>query len=913
MRFILFILAFFTLTANAQFLPCYETTNCNFEYLQCAVYEVQDCDGNTIETATYGFDTNGLTNVQSSDFISWSGVITDEITVTPIDGYDCLQVCQTLFVFCDVAPLVQEMCQPLILDEDGDGIPDDEEIADGTDPTDPCDNRYDGAELCAVIAAGNTLLAGLDCDGGGVLNSWECDNGLDPTDGEDDDADGDGTLADTDDDDSDPCVTPTIILPTNDCDGDGTTADTDTDDNDPCIDPDLVACNALVAALDCDGGGVTDCEENTAGTDPTDPSDDVTCDNYMALGIDLCAYIAANPTYAIATADCDLGGVDNVTECTNGTDPTDIFDDVPEPAMDITKSTSYGVIDVDSDAGWMFETPFDYYVEVCNTGNEDLTNVTVTDAIPTTLDLNNVTTTGADNTAGSNVEVVFASLAVGDCETVTINVQPNIDHNGIQIDITNVANGVSDQTPQETATTILPAAPCNACVAVYYADNHTETTDNSNQNNWGNQGLTIIGDEIIRLAPSHPSHRFIYPNPSISWDNVVATVCGQRCELDVTLAPTGTNVAAGVVLMDNLVAELAGLIGATIPRGYSSYPVNGPFDLKYYLFQANCDCEGELSIEMTSETGNTNAKITFAKETFKACEEPEYSITDAELVCIEPTCTDFTTATDLCAYVTANPKSTLALADCDNGGIDNITECENGGDPNDPNDDNACVGTSPCDCGVDTGCTESLIVTGSSISMNLGVYPEAGLLPFQASIALGSVVGNSNCSGTESLIIDWGDGNTEPWSSSSVSHTYNSAGVYYITITGTDNCGKPISLIWGQVEIDATGNIASVDTGEMNLGLEGRASNVSVNTSNCPIFNLDFNPILFSASDGEYRVSVDGGITFSAYADAGNTITMPFNYGDNNVVVEFISDDFANDTGETYSIRFEGVYSVICQ
>ncbi|MBK9995063.1 MAG: hypothetical protein IPP01_14055 [Saprospiraceae bacterium] len=39
------------------------------------------------------------------------------------------------------------------------------------------------------------------------------------------------------------------------------------------------------------------------------------------------------------------------------------------------------------------------------------------------------------------------------------------------------------------------------------------------------------------------------------------------------------------------------------------------------------------------------------------------------------------------AYVTANPTSPLALADCDNGGISNIIECQNGGDPLNPSDD----------------------------------------------------------------------------------------------------------------------------------------------------------------------------------------------------------------------------------
>ncbi|MBK7226319.1 MAG: hypothetical protein IPH96_13280 [Saprospiraceae bacterium] len=52
----------------------------------------------------------------------------------------------------------------------------------------------------------------------------------------------------------------------------------------------------------------------------------------------------------------------------------------------------------------------------------------------------------------------------------------------------------------------------------------------------------------------------------------------------------------------------------------------------------------------------------------------------------DPCSTTYTSA-QICAYVTANPTSPLALADCDNGGISNIIECQNGGDPLNPSDD----------------------------------------------------------------------------------------------------------------------------------------------------------------------------------------------------------------------------------
>ncbi|MBK7468385.1 MAG: hypothetical protein IPJ43_17175 [Saprospiraceae bacterium] len=53
----------------------------------------------------------------------------------------------------------------------------------------------------------------------------------------------------------------------------------------------------------------------------------------------------------------------------------------------------------------------------------------------------------------------------------------------------------------------------------------------------------------------------------------------------------------------------------------------------------------------------------------------------------DPCSNTYTSSAQICTYVTANPTSPLALADCDNGGISNIIECQNGGDPLSPSDD----------------------------------------------------------------------------------------------------------------------------------------------------------------------------------------------------------------------------------
>ncbi len=79
---------------------------------------------------------------------------------------------------------------------------------------------------------------------------------------------------------------------------------------------------------------------------------------------------------------------------------------------------------------------------------------------------------------------------------------------------------------------------------------------------------------------------------------------------------------------------------------------------------------------------------------------------------LDPCSNTYTTAAAMCAYVTANPTSPLALADCDNGGISNIIECENGGDPLNPADDCAVAKTDTTDiCAILTSNPSSPLAT----------------------------------------------------------------------------------------------------------------------------------------------------------------------------------------------------------
>ena len=91
----------------------------------------------------------------------------------------------------------------------------------------------------------------------------------------------------------------------------------------------LIAANptSVLATADCDGGGVDNATECANGDDPANPGDDYDCASITAAAVDICGYIAANPTAAIASLDCDGGGVNNAVECANGDDPTNPTDD----------------------------------------------------------------------------------------------------------------------------------------------------------------------------------------------------------------------------------------------------------------------------------------------------------------------------------------------------------------------------------------------------------------------------------------------------------------------------------------------------------------------------------------------------------------------------------------------------------
>ncbi|WP_241321806.1 tandem-95 repeat protein, partial [Belliella aquatica] len=132
------------------------------------------------------------------------------------------------------------------LDTDGDGIPDFQEILDGTDLNDPC--SYDAQNQ--VLANVSSAWLALDCDNDGLTNQQEITIGTDPLNA---DSDGDGVP-------------------------DGQEVEDGTDPLDLCdYDPqsqDLDDVTAAWLALDCDNDGLTNGQEITIGTDPLNTDSD---------------------------------------------------------------------------------------------------------------------------------------------------------------------------------------------------------------------------------------------------------------------------------------------------------------------------------------------------------------------------------------------------------------------------------------------------------------------------------------------------------------------------------------------------------------------------------------------------------------------------------------------------------------
>ena len=277
-------------------------------------------------------------------------------------------------------------------DTDGDGVPDEQEVIDGTNPNDACDFILASVSMTPSIDWTNS-----DCDNDGIINGEEITEGPD--------TDGDGK--------------PNVIDP--DDDGDGIpTADEDNNkdgnwDNDDCNGngiPDYL--DTLVCEeTDTDGDGVSNARELIDGTNPEDGCDFVLASVNMTPSIDW------------TNSDCDNDGIINGEEITEGPD-TD-GDGKPN------------VIDPDDDGDGIPTADEDNNKDG-NWDNDDCNG----NGIPDYLDTLVCEETDTDGDGVSNArELIDGTNPEDGCDFVlaSVNMTPSIDWTNGDCDNDGVTNG----------------------------------------------------------------------------------------------------------------------------------------------------------------------------------------------------------------------------------------------------------------------------------------------------------------------------------------------------------------------------------------------------------------------------------------------------------------------------------------
>ncbi|MGE6763151.1 adventurous gliding motility protein AgmC [Corallococcus interemptor] len=272
------------------------------------------------------------------------------------------------------------------VDTDGDGLTDDEEIARGTDPTNP-DTDGDGIPDGIEVKVGGTDPLDDDSDDDGILDGNEDinhDGKVDPTETDPNkaDTDGDGLtdgvelgLSEPQGDDTDPSKfvadkdpsTKTNPLD-DDSDDDGLTDGNEDANHDGKVDPTETDPNKL----DTDGDGLTDglelglTQPQGTDTDPkqfvpdqdpdtkTNPLNPDTDGGGVFDGIEdrnhngKVDVLEPDPNNPADDNDADGDGIDNATEEAHGTDPFDSDSDddgVPDGIDGLTDTDGDGVID----------------------------------------------------------------------------------------------------------------------------------------------------------------------------------------------------------------------------------------------------------------------------------------------------------------------------------------------------------------------------------------------------------------------------------------------------------------------------------------------------------------------------------------------------------------------------------------
>ncbi len=325
--------------------------------------------------------------------------------------------------------------------------------------------------------------------------------------------------------------------------------------------------------------------------------------------------------------------------------------EIPNPVLSFTKSSSYGLITPESEAGWKLGEQFSFYLDACNDGNVPQTNVTITDTVDSKLTVDQVVTTGTDNSSGQNIEVVIPLIEPGKCVRIEVKVTPNVDHNDNQVNINNTAAAVSDQSESIEADLFIPAAPCDRCVQYITADNNTGwalrremlngaiainelVPDNDGFDCWG--GIAEISDiahdqDLFNGVVTATTNGTGIPKNNRTWQiTEISTTCTQN-PIDVTgdnyIFTNDTSLGSnmwinwGTLLAQNLSIAL----NITIDFGLAGIPtppnrVTGGRVDNYFYYVANC---GDCLLETVKVNLVEDGQLTDKWMLLKWCPQPQ--------------------------------------------------------------------------------------------------------------------------------------------------------------------------------------------------------------------------------------------------------------------------------------------------
>ncbi|MEW2921615.1 gliding motility-associated C-terminal domain-containing protein, partial [Muricauda sp. ANG21] len=386
-------------------------------------------------------------------------------------------------------------------DCDGDGVTNEDEKEDGTDPLDPCDYNPDSITL---PQSGDYLEA--DCDGDGVTNEDEIEDGTDP---------------------NDPCdfvlgsqtLDPSSTWNGEDCDGDGVTngdeKEDGTDPLDPCdYNPDHITLpqSGDYLEADCDGDGVTNEDEIEDGTDPND-----SCD--FVLGSQ-----TVDPSSTWNGEDCDGDGVTNGDEKEDGTDPLDPCDYNPEH-ITLPQSGDYLEADCDGDG-----VTNEDEIEDGTDPNDPCDFVLGSQTVDPSSTWNGEDCDGDGVTNGDEKEDGTDPLDPCDYNPDSITLTPSADWELLDCDDDGNPNGTDPNPLAATAVDDSGATPALTEVAINILEND-DYLPNSDENNLGITSLSRIGGNAVGTVSFDAETGLMTYTPTLEESNSSVTIVYEVCNV----------------------------------------------------------------------------------------------------------------------------------------------------------------------------------------------------------------------------------------------------------------------------------------------------------------------------------------------------------------------------------------------